>query len=381
MKINALDLSWLNVSKKGAAPGSMTKSEMLSNRKRAYWISQISGWAFFALLNITAISSFDKFSWQKLILIFYLSLTGVSFTHILRYIIKKKGWLNYPLKKMAPRVLSACIIIGSSMFVLYLTANIESGLIKGGEFRIGPPLMGIVNLSSMVLLWALIYFSVHFFENYKRVEIESLVWEAAVKDFELKTLKSQLNPHFIFNALNSIRALVDEEPSSAQTAVTNLSNILRYTLKMERTETVSLDEEMQAVEDYLALEAIRFEERLKYKIEIDPNTAKIEIPPLMIQTLVENGIKHGISKITNGGDIHISTILAASKLHIIIKNSGTLDEKSLQASRGFGISNTKHRLHLIYNDEAIFSIKNTSKNEVTAEIIIPLGGNNESYNN
>ena len=381
MKMNALDLSWLNVSKKGPTSNSMTKSEMLSYRKRAYWVSQLSGWAFFALLNITAISSFDKFSWQKLILTLYLSLTGISFTHILRNIIKRNGWLNYPLKKIAPRVLSACIIIGFSMFVLYLTANIESGLIKAGQFKIGPPLMGIVNLSSMVLLWALIYFSIHFFENYKRVEIESLVWEAAVKDFELKTLKSQLNPHFIFNALNSIRALVDEEPSSAQTAVTNLSNILRYTLKMERTETVSLEEEMQAVEDYLALESIRFEERLKYKIEIDPDTAKIEIPPLMIQTLVENGIKHGISKITEGGDIHISTMLVVSKLHIIIKNSGTLDEKSLQVSNGFGISNTKHRLHLIYNDEAVFSIKNTSKNEVTAEIIIPLGGKNESYNN
>ena len=156
-------------------------------------------------------------------------------------------------------------------------------------------------LTSTILLWTLIYFAVHYFENYKQVQIESLIWEAAVKDFELKTLKSQLNPHFMFNALNSIRALIDLDPKNAQTAVTKLSNILRYSLKMERIETVSLGEEMQAVADYLALESVRFEERLKYTVDIDPKAVSFEIPPMMIQTLVENGIKHGISKRTERG--------------------------------------------------------------------------------
>jgi LytS/YehU family sensor histidine kinase len=114
------------------------------------------------------------------------------------------------------------------------------------------------------------YFSVHLFENYKRVEIESLIWEAAVKDFELKTLKSQLNPHFMFNAMNSIRALIEEDPENAKAALTRLSNILRYSLKMERNETVPLEEEIQTVNDYLALEAVRFEERLNYELVIDP---------------------------------------------------------------------------------------------------------------
>jgi len=139
---------------------------------------------------------------------------------------------------------------------------------------------------------------------------------------------------------------------------------------------------MQAVEDYLALEAIRFEERLKYIFEIDPKSSKIEIPPLMIQTLVENGIKHGISKITEGGTITVSTQSNDSELKIKIKNSGSFDENAFQKSSGFGINNTKHRLHLIYGEKAIFSIKNVNENEVVAEIIIPTGGlKNESTNN
>jgi len=109
---------------------------------------------------------------------------------------------------------------------------------------------------------------------------------AAVKDFELKTLKSQLNPHFIFNALNSIRALVDEDPQSAQNAITKLSNIFTLFAQDGKKRTVSLDEEMQTVNDYLALEKMRLEERIKYNISIDTSSLKIEIPPMMIQTLV-----------------------------------------------------------------------------------------------
>jgi LytS/YehU family sensor histidine kinase len=186
----------------------------------------------------------------------------------------------------------------------------------------------------------------------------------------------------MFNALNSIRALIEVDPKNAQTAVTKLSNILRYSLKMERIETVSLSEEMQTVSDYLALESIRFEERLKYKIETDPKSVSIDIPPMMIQTLVENGIKHGISKITEGGEISVKTEIKDSLLHIIIKNSGQINNGALQKAAGFGINNTKHRLHLLYGEKASFSIRNESKKNVLAELVIPTGGiKNESFNN
>jgi len=189
-------------------------------------------------------------------------------------------------------------------------------------------------------------------------------------------LKSQLNPHFMFNALNSIRALIEEYPASAQTAVTNLSNILRYSLRIERAETVPLEDEMQTVSDYLTLETIRFEERLKYKIKIEQGSGKIEIPPMMIQTLVENGIKHGISKRREGGEISIRTFVADSKLKIEIINTGHIDSDSLQNAKGFGISNTKHRLSLLFGEKAVFSIKNYSNTEVIAELEIPIGGTN-----
>ena len=361
---------------------SMNQGLFLNNRNRAYWICQLSGWSLWALLNLIGMLSFDTFSWKKILIFLFLCFAGLSFTHLLRNIIKKYSWVDLPLKKIIPRVLISNLVIGIILFVLYFGSQYFTGLVQLSDIKIGTPFVWIANLSSVILLWSLIYFSFHLFENYKRVEIESLIWEAAVKDFELKTLKSQLNPHFMFNAMNSIRALIEEDPENAKSALTRLSNILRYSLKMERNETVPLEEEIQTVTDYLALEAVRFEERLNYEITIDPRSINIEIPPMMIQTLVENGIKHGVTKRTAGGKITVNSKMNGAFLIIQIKNSGQIDENALRHSKGFGIDNTKQRLNLLYGDKAIFTIKNESPDLVLAEIKIPIGGTlNESINN
>ncbi|HVO75177.1 MAG TPA: histidine kinase [Ignavibacteriaceae bacterium] len=351
------------------------------NRKTIYWVSQLSGWISFVFLNLIIIATFDKLNLSRFVVFGSLVVTGIFLTHIYKIIIKKREWINLPFKKLIPRVLLSSIVIGSLMNVTALLISFQAGWNDPSKFKFGMVAMGTFNLSGVILLWSLIYFLVHYFENYKKVEIESYIWEAAVKDFELKTLKSQLNPHFMFNALNSIRALIQEDPQNAQIAVTKLSNILRYSLKIERSESVPLEEEMQTVADYLALESIRFEERLKYKINIDPKSAKIEIPPMMIQTLVENGIKHGVSKRKEGGAICIDSIIKDSRLHIEIKNTGRIKDEDLKNSKGFGINNTKHRLNLIYGEDASFSIKNKAEDQVIAEIVIPTGGiKNESFN-
>jgi sensor histidine kinase YesM len=362
-------------------PG-VTENNFRMNRKKAYWISQISGWFAFALVNIILLAFLKHITLEKVLSVFYFCFMGICFTHIFRSIIKKYNWINLPLKKIILRVFISSLIIGVIIYFLMYIIDVATGAAQLEKFKVAIMLVENFQFTTIILLWELIYFSVHFFENYKRVEIESYIWEAAVKDFELKTLKSQLNPHFMFNALNSIRALIGVDPVSAQSAVTRLSNLLRYSLKMERIETVSLQEEMQTVTDYLELETVRFEERLKFKIDIDPKSSKIEIPPMMIQTLVENGIKHGISKKTEGGEIIIKSEVINSNLYINIKNSGHIEENALQNSSGFGINNTKHRLHLLYGEKASFTIKNESDNTVTAKLVIPTGGiKNEGFNN
>jgi sensor histidine kinase YesM len=361
----------------GSFNGQQPAKDMKLSRKQIYWISQVTGWSFFVAINLFIIASFEELPWQRILVWIFLGILGIFFTQLLRRIIRKKNWLNLPLKNTIPRVLLASIIAGTIIYAFVFAASYIAGTMNQEQFNVARPIAGVINLSGITLLWCLIYFVVHYMENYKKKEIESLIWEAAVKDYELKTLKSQLNPHFMFNAMNSIRALIEEDPESAKVAITKMSSILRYSLQMERMERVPLEDEIETVKNYLDLEKIRFEDRLKYKLDIDKSSEKIEIPPMMIQTLVENGIKHGVSKRTEGGEIQLkSNVLSTangSRLKIEIRNSGHFSEEQLKNSVGFGVSNTKHRLNLLFGDDAHFSIKNENGDTVLAEVEIPIG--------
>lgn len=337
-----------------------------------YWLCQISGWGTFTLLNLLIISSFESLQLERIFVGVYYALAGIGFTHIFRKIIKKLNWLELPLNKIIPRVIISSILLGLFIYSVVYGISFFSGTMAKDDYTAIKPAVGIINTTGISLVWALIYFSIHYLQNYKKTEIESLIWEAAVKDYELKTLKSQLNPHFMFNAMNSIRALIEEDPESAKVALTKLSNILRYSLKMERAESIPLGEEIETVKDYLDLEKIRFEERLKYELNVEKAASFIEIPPMMIQTLVENGIKHGISKIKSGGEINVNSKVENSQLLIEIRNNGHLEDDALKNSKGFGINNTKHRLNLLFGERASFSLTNENEGKVLAKLVIPI---------
>jgi LytS/YehU family sensor histidine kinase len=190
-----------------------------------------------------------------------------------------------------------------------------------------------------------------------------------IKELELKTIKSQINPHFIFNALNSIRALVDEDPQRARQAITELSNILRSSIQVDKVEITSLEKELDIVKDYLALEYIRFADRLKVVYEVDSKTLSHQIPPMMLQTLVENAIKHGLSKQPGDCTIKIVSNVENDKLVLIVQNTGLLQQAEKD---GFGLQSTRERLNILYRGQAIFEIYQCEPNEVTAKLIIPI---------
>jgi len=177
-----------------------------------------------------------------------------------------------------------------------------------------------------------------------------------------------MNPHFMFNALNSIRALVEENPDKAKHAVTMLSGIFRSNLTLGKQQTIALSEELDLVEKYLSLEKIRFEERLQLSMDIAPDVLSKRIPPFMLQTIVENGLKHGIAKRINGGRLYIKALNTHSGLHITVINSGTYSP--IIGQEGIGLSNTEKRLELLYNGQADFSIKGAD-DEVIVDLIIP----------
>jgi two-component system LytT family sensor kinase len=188
----------------------------------------------------------------------------------------------------------------------------------------------------LLFIWNSIYFMYHYMAKSRKQQLDTLQLESLVKSLELKTIKAHINPHFIFNALNSIRALIDENPARARRAITELSNILRSSLNAEKGETVSLGEELKIVKDYLALENMRFEDRLKVEYEIDEETLDQHVPPMMLQTLVENAIKHGISKQVKGGMVKIISDFRENYHELAVQNTGYLNGSS--STGGFGLS-------------------------------------------
>jgi two-component system, LytTR family, sensor kinase len=241
------------------------------------------------------------------------------------------------------------------------------------EYEIVRPLVLFANLFTSFLyysLWSLLYFLFYFLDNYN----STLKYQARINEIKLIHLRNQLNPHFIFNALNSVRALVDEDPLKAKSAITQLSSILRYSLIMDKYKTIPFGEELDTVKDYLNLESIRFEERLKVLYDIEEQAYQYKIPPMMLQTIVENAIKHGISNLMKGGIIEIKcTIGLLDDLYIWVKNSAQLKQhgNAKRRGEGHGISNTIQRLKLIYGSRASFKIFNYGQDFVVTEIKIP----------
>ncbi|MBK7122142.1 MAG: histidine kinase [Chitinophagaceae bacterium] len=231
-------------------------------------------------------------------------------------------------------------------------------------------LVGIYYNLLLIAIWMLIYIVYHYVDKNRKDQLDRLKLETTVKELELKTIKSHINPHFIFNSLNSIRALVDENPKRARRAITELSNILRSSMQAEKSETVTLEKELDIVKDYLALEQMRFEERLKIEFDIDEDTLQHPVPPMMLQTLVENAIKHGISRQIKGGVVRIVADYKNNHLELLVQNTGQLS--ATPNGDGFGIKSTQDRLNLMYQGKAVFEIRNLGTTIVESKVILPV---------
>jgi ribosomal protein L29 len=226
------------------------------------------------------------------------------------------------------------------------------------------------------IIWVTAYNFYHLALNFRQKTIEKLDAENRAKDLELINLRSQLNPHFLFNALNSIHALAMMKKDTASDSVLLLSDLMRYTLNYEKRDLVLLSEEMEVVEKYLKLEKIRFGSKLTTELTIADATLPIKIPPIIVQTLVENAIKHGLQGATNGVFIKINSQLNGDLLTINIINSGQVKKETPSVSDtkngGIGVENTRRRLAMIYGEKASFDLKNLSETEVIATLTLPI---------
>src|SRR5262245_17081704 len=224
--------------------------------------------------------------------------------------------------------------------------------------------------TAVILGWCGIYVAVHYLRGLRAAEAEKWRLELAVRDTELRALRAQLNPHFLFNSLNSLRGLVTEDPARARDAITGLAGLLRYSLQLSRAPTTTLERELDATRQYLELEALRFEARLTYSLDIDPRALEHRVPPMLVQTIVENAIKHGITERPEGGVIRIEARMQGEDLVIRVVNTGTLDRAREQ--RGIGLANSAERLRLLFGERARLELVASGPGQVSCDVTVPV---------
>jgi sensor histidine kinase YesM len=350
----------------------MATFESGMNRVRLYWTLQLLGWGGFAFVNIFFASLSQGITLKQGWAFAAWGLFFLLSTHGFRHIVKTYDWFKLGILRLLLQTIASLIALSVLNFIAQILINLAFGTLKPEEdFR--EVIIAVTLFVNFLYyaFWFLLYFLFHFLDNYNN----SLKYEAKINEIRLNHLKSQLNPHFIFNALNSVRALVDEDPEKAKSAITRISNMLRFTLMMDKKQEIDFADELSTVKDYLALETIRFEERLEVVYHVEDEAYSYKIPPMMLQTIVENGIKHGISNLVKGGLIEIKCREGLQEeLYIQVKNSGYLNPNSFNSKKdsgGHGIENTKQRLKLLYGDQASFRIFNSGNQYVITEIKIP----------
>jgi signal transduction histidine kinase len=304
---------------------------------------------------------------------------GWLISHYTRLVVARWGWKTLGWRALLPRILAVSTVQSLLWSALgYGYPYLIIGLPWTGKVSLWVAVaLSSVNGIIMLSGWWCVYFFYHLFDRYNRLQIDQLSLATSAKEAELRALKSQVNPHFIFNSLNSLRALIEEDPVRARQAVTQLANLLRYSLQSGQLETVPFEDELSVVNDYLALEQVRHEERLRLRLDVAPETLQLPIPPMLLQTLVENAVKYGISMRPEGGEIAIIARRENDSLRLQVTNPGAIDTGPARSDRagtstGLGLANAANRLRLLFGDQASLRLRPGVPGSVVAEAIIPL---------
>ena len=361
-----LEHSWRNSFKMRITPQTQT---------RAFWILQIGGWSFLNLFSALALKGMST----SFVLFTSIAgtLIGIGATTPLRYFLKRK--VNFKNPQIEDFVRASIYVIGA--VALYALLNFLIGFTYG---KLGPEIsekeliffksynsVFLLIFSSLltVAMWAICYLVIKLLINANQARIERLEMNDTLKEAQLNTLKGQINPHFMFNSLNNIRGLMLEDVDRARDMLTKLSEMLRYSLTSNSQNGITVEQELDMVRNYIELSKIQFEDRLTYEESVGKDSKGVQIPPMVIQLLVENGVKHGLGNLKEGGRIHLSVTKKDQDLHIEVRNTGKL--QIAKDSTQLGLKNIRQRLKLLYGNKAQFELKEES-DEVVARIDIPV---------
>ena len=281
-------------------------------------------------------------------------------------------WLGrrFPFERHVLRNVVAHLVLCGPVALLHILLLQNINAVMSGSNQPQPPLWALLaglGATNIMVYWAIIAAShaTNYFRKYQERELR-------LSQAQLQNLRTQLHPHFLFNTLNAIAELVHSDPVVADRSILRLSELLRFSLATEKTQEVTLKEEMDFLEKYVEIHKTLMRDRLNVRVAIDPETLDAAVPNMILQPLVENAIKHGISPRPEGGNIDVSARRLNGRLHVEITDDG-MGMPHRIPQNGVGLINTRERLKHLYNDAHTFDLSSLPGKGVTIRISLPFG--------
>ncbi|MGP1354302.1 MAG: sensor histidine kinase [Parasphingopyxis sp.] len=350
----------------------LTKKPFFVDKNRAFWVLQSVGWSgYFILRSLGGIA--NNMGPLFILPTAIATATGYCLTLIMAVIFRQ-------LIDRTPRVTwggSVTVVLIASAIFSFIEVWAFTAFYRGGEMPSGLQFFGAILLDfTLLVAWSGLYYGINFYILIEEQNDQLLRLETQSSNAHLAMLRYQLNPHFLFNTLNSISTLVLlKQTERANAMLSRLSSFLRYTLANEPTARVPLAQEVETLKLYLEIERMRFEDRLRPSFDIDPRVTRARLPSLLLQPLVENAIKYAVTPQEEGAEIRISAQQVGNRVQITVSDTGPgLQEGAVtrHSSTGVGLANIRDRLAQAFGEEQRFEIKANEGGGFCVEIEIPL---------
>jgi LytS/YehU family sensor histidine kinase len=308
-----------------------------------FWKVQLIGWSCFYVLTMVAAAP-------------YLKVKGVFIANsVWVLVLFATSWLLRPacrasLQRRRPWFIHEAHALVSALIIAAFTVVLVDLVIIRDQPNdwSGLPLDFVQN-SVVLFLWCNLYFGAKQWQEMAEQRERMLRAESELREARLNALRHQLNPHFLFNALNAVSTLVlDKDSERATRMLSRISTLLRRTLEEDSVAEIPLAQELEFISQYLEVEQIRLGERLRVTTEVPADTVAAVVPIMLLQPLVENAVRHGIAPEVDGGEILIRSAKVDSRLRLLVKNSGARQSGSLANTNGIGLNNCTERLQAIY---------------------------------
>lgn len=350
----------------------MSLKNYLFDRRRFYWTLNIAGWLGFVTTAYVGALAYEKPD-SYLTVIGGTAIVGFLLTVPLRAIYHRL-WPRTPLQ-IATGSLLVCFVL--ALIWVFIENELYWTLVKNGWHpdswfsRFG----GVMGSFYLLLCWSGLYYGIKYYQQLQQQTEQTLKATSAAHQAQLKMLRYQLNPHFLFNTLNAISTLIlDRQNDTANLAVTRLSDFLRYSLDNDPMKRVTLRQELEALDLYLEIEKVRFGERLQFVREVESQALDALVPSLILQPLIENAIKYAVSPLEEGGSIKIAAKTHGTALMVTVADSGpglNHAKPTNGRSSGVGLTNTRERLKQLYAGDQALTLAPNDPHGLVITINIP----------